>query len=143
MDELQLRKTFLHVYVNHEEDRVGDIRFNLYLIATGPYHLDFPVKYTNKTVGRICVDVRISQIVETVISVQSATVTLVKERPAETFSFNIKTIVSLRYSCSVTPSNPTKAGTVTTSSCSWPAPSRSRCRHSPCAAPPCRSRSSS
>jgi hypothetical protein len=78
MDELQLRRNFLHVYVNHEEDRVADIQFNLYLIATGPYHLDFPIKYTSKSVGRICIDVRISQIVEAVVSVSSATVTLIK-----------------------------------------------------------------
>lgn len=93
MNEWQLRKTFVNVYVLHEDAKVGEIRLNLYLIATGPYHQDFPIKFTNKTAGRICADVRISQVVDTVVAAQSATVTLIKERPAETFNFTIKAIV--------------------------------------------------
>jgi hypothetical protein len=83
----------MNVYVLRDDVRVADIKFNLYLIATGPYHQDFPIRYTNKTFGRICADIRISQVVDTVISAHSATVTLIKERPAEAFNFTIKTIV--------------------------------------------------
>ncbi len=81
MDELQLRKTFLIVIVRHNDAKVAELQLNLYLIATGPYHHDFPLRSSNKTEGRICADLRISQILNSIIAVRSASVTLVKERP--------------------------------------------------------------
>ena len=95
MNEYQLRKTFLMVLVRHQGMKVGEIQFNLFLVATGPYHLDFPILYSNRSKGRICIDVRLSQIVVSRIETKFATVTLIKERPGETFNYSIKTIVRM------------------------------------------------
>jgi hypothetical protein len=93
MNEYQLRKTFLNIFVKHKDIKVGELQFNLFLIATGPYHLDFPIRYANKSQGRLCTDVRLSQIFNSKIETKLATVTLIRERPGETFNYSIKTIV--------------------------------------------------
>lgn len=50
----------MFVSVYHSEVKVAEVKLNLFLIATGPFHLDFPLKYTNKAEGRFSLDVRIS-----------------------------------------------------------------------------------
>lgn len=66
------------VHVKHLGVKVAEMQFNLFLIATGPYHLDFPIKYSNRAIGRICVDVRLSQMLNSRIETKFATVTLIK-----------------------------------------------------------------
>jgi hypothetical protein len=78
MNEYQLRKTFLNVFVKYKDIKVAELQFNLFLIATGPYHLDFPIRYANKTHGRLCIDVRLSQIFNSQIETKFATVTLIR-----------------------------------------------------------------
>jgi hypothetical protein len=52
---------YINVFqVGAVETKVAEIKLNLYLIATGPYHLDFPIRYTNKMEGRASIDVKIS-----------------------------------------------------------------------------------
>jgi hypothetical protein len=65
----------------------------LFLIATGPYHQDFPIRYTNKVEGRISIDVRISEVVDIKMETRSAAVTLLEDRPGETFKYTLKSIV--------------------------------------------------
>lgn len=78
MNEYQLRKSFLLVHIKHQGVKVAEIQFNLFLIATGPYHLDFPITYANRAQGRVCVDIRLSQIFLSRIETKFATVTLIK-----------------------------------------------------------------
>lgn len=52
---------YINVFqVGAVETKVAELKLNLYLIATGPYHLDFPIRYTNKMEGRASIDVKIS-----------------------------------------------------------------------------------
>jgi len=80
---------------DERRQRVGFIRINLFLIATGPYHQDFAVGFANGKTGRISFDLKISQIVAVKIELLSAEISLLRAHPGEAFSFSIKTIVNV------------------------------------------------
>lgn len=68
LTEYQLRKAFLTMSVfavlQSGDLKVSEIKFNLYMVATGPYHHDFPIRYANKSEGRLSVDIRMAELVE-------------------------------------------------------------------------------
>ena len=62
MTEYELRKNYLSIKLyNESKSLVGEVKINLYLISTGPYHQDFAVPFKNQKQGRISFDLKISQ----------------------------------------------------------------------------------
>lgn len=83
LTEYELRKKFVVISVFQAvgtEVKVAELKLNLFLIATGPYHQDFPIRYTNKAEGRVSLDVRISEVVDLRIESLHASATLLEDR---------------------------------------------------------------
>lgn len=96
LTEYELRKKFVYITVYQAvtaEVKVAELKLNLFLIATGPYHLDFPIRYTNKTEGRVSIDVRINEVVDVRVVSRSASVTLLEDRRDEVFTYTLKSVV--------------------------------------------------
>ena len=65
MTEYELRKQFLEVSILREDgEQVGNIRINLFLIATGPFRQDFALCFPSQRTGRLSFDIKLSQIID-------------------------------------------------------------------------------
>lgn len=94
MNEYQLRKSYLEVGVHSQtQQRVAYLKINLYLIATGPFHINLAVDW-GTTTGRISFDLKMSQIINLQVASRSALIELARSHPGEYFSYSIKTIVA-------------------------------------------------
>ena len=72
----ELRKQFATLSVCDKEGKViNSLKINMYLLATGPYHLDFGIPLPDAPNTRISFDLRISQEVKMRIKVNEAELT--------------------------------------------------------------------
>ena len=83
MNEYQLRKNCLYISVQNQlQKRVAFLKINLYLIATGPFHLNLAVNW-GETSGRISFDLKMSQIISLQVASRSAHIELALKHPGE------------------------------------------------------------
>jgi hypothetical protein len=73
--------------------KLATVNLNIYKIAVGPYHQDFPIKFSDKKSGRISLDVKISQLVEIIIQPMRVGIDLVTEHPGEVFYYTLRILV--------------------------------------------------
>ena len=73
---------------------MAELKLNLFLIATGPYHQDFPIRYTNKCEGRMSIDIRVTEVVDIHMESKLASVTLLEDRRDEGFKYTLKSVSS-------------------------------------------------
>jgi len=57
-----MRRTFVTIEVSDKfKNVIGNLRINMYVIWTGPYHLDFKMELPKAKLCRISLDFKISQ----------------------------------------------------------------------------------
>ena len=60
-----MRQKFVNILVTDEQNKtIGNLKINLYLLATGPYHQDFSVPLPKSPGTRISFNLKIAQLVK-------------------------------------------------------------------------------
>lgn len=73
MNEYEMRKRFLDIsFIDSNKKVVGKLKINLYIIANGPYHQDFPINLENNREARISFNLKISQLVKMSVRIEEA-----------------------------------------------------------------------
>ena len=62
--EYDLRKDFMTIhFFDDQTHKIGSLKINLYLLATGPYHQDFAVPLEKASNARLSFNLKIAQVV--------------------------------------------------------------------------------
>mgnify|MGYP006898480754 CR=1 FL=1 len=77
--------------VNENEEIIGKLSLNMFLIVTGPWRHDFMIQYTNGLSGRLGMDIKCSQTIDLQMIATKVQVNFINEHPGEMFHFTLKT----------------------------------------------------
>jgi hypothetical protein len=92
----EMRQKFISIAVTDDHNRViGNLKINLFLLATGPYHQDFAIALPKAPGARLSFNLKIAQLVK--IRLKMKEVEMIpknKEFPGDMFAFSLKSIVS-------------------------------------------------
>mgnify|MGYP000905415850 CR=1 FL=1 len=84
------------VFVDEKGNVIGNLKINLFLLATGPYHQDFAIDLVQCKEARITFNLKISQFVTMRMKVNEAEmIPADREFPGDIFAFSLKSIVVL------------------------------------------------
>lgn len=92
--EYALKRMFLNFRVMSSEGvEVARLSLNMFLILTGPWRHDFPIKYNQGHMGRLSADIRCTQTIELNMAPTKVQLNFLKEHPGDMFHFTLKTEV--------------------------------------------------
>lgn len=95
--EYEIRKQFVHINVLDNKKVIGELKVNLYLLATGPYHQDFLMPLPESEGTRVSFNMKVAQEVKMALKIKEAVLAPnAKEYPGDTFEFGIRSIVNNR-----------------------------------------------
>lgn len=93
----EMRQKFITIAITDELNKsIGNLKINLYLLATGPYHQDFAISLPKAPGARLSFNLKIAQMVKMRLKLKEVEmIPKNKEFPGDMFAFSLKSIVSL------------------------------------------------
>lgn len=93
--ENSLKRMFLNFrLMNNEGVEVGVLALNMFLILTGPWRHDFPIKYSQNHTGRLTADIKCTQTISLSMAATKVQLNFINEHPGQMFHFTLKTEVT-------------------------------------------------
>lgn len=80
--ENSLKRMFLNFrLMNNEGVEVGVLALNMFLILTGPWRHDFPIKYSQNHTGRLTADIKCTQTISLSMAATKVQLNFINEHP--------------------------------------------------------------